>query len=109
MDFYKAAGYSSLENITLGTQSRLFNNLYELDSKGNKTMRFKNPYTDSSLKDYERIFLKKALFYFNKYNFLNTDNKHFVSENDPNIPQYILEHNEYLNVPLERASTATRR
>ena len=109
MDFYKAAGYSSLENITLGTQSRLFNNLYELDSKGNKTMRFKNPYTDSSLKDYERVFLKKALFYFNKYNFLNTDNKHFISENDPNIPQYILEHNEYLNVPLERASNATRR
>lgn len=109
MDFYKAAGYTSLENITLGTQSRLFNNLYELDSKGNKTMRFKNPYTDSSLKDYEKIFLKKALFYFNKYNFLNTDNKHFISENDPNIPQYILEHNEYLNVPLERASNATRR
>ena len=109
MDFYKAAGYSSLENITLGTQTRLFNNLYELDSKGNKTMRFKNPYTDSSLKDYERTFLKKALFYFNKYNFLNTDNKHFTSENDPNIPQYILEHNEYLNVPLERASNATRR
>lgn len=109
MDFYKAAGYSSLENITLGTQSRLFNNLYELDSKGNKTMRFKNPYTDSSLKEYERIFLKKALFYFNKYNFLNTDNKHFTSENDPNIPQYILEHNEYLNVPLERASNSTRR
>jgi len=86
MNFYKAAGYSSLENMTLGTQTRLFNNLYELDSKGNKTMRFKNPYTDSSLKDYEKIFLKKALFYFNKYNFLNTDNKHFTSENDPDIP-----------------------
>ena len=109
MDFYKAAGYTSLENITLGTQNRLFNNLYELDQNGNKTMRFKNPYTDSSLKNYEKIFLKKTLFYFNKYNFLNTDNKHFISENDPNIPKYILEHNEYLNVPLERASNSTRR
>ena len=109
MDFYKAAGYTSLENFTIGDQTRLYNNLYELDSKGNKTMRFKNPYTDSSLKDYERTFLKKALFYFNKYNFLKTDNKHFISENDPAIPQYILEHNEYLNVPLERASTSSRR
>jgi hypothetical protein len=87
----------------------LFKNLFELDNKGNKTMKFKNPYTDSSLKDYERKFLKKALFYFNKYNFLKTDNKHFISENDPNIPKYILEHNEYLNVPLERASNSTRR
>ena len=109
MDFYKAAGYTSLENITLGTQNRLFSNLYELDQKGNKTMRFKNPYTDSSLKNYERTFLKKALFYFNKYNFLNTDSKHFISENDSAIPKYILEHNEYLNVPLERASKSTQR
>lgn len=109
MEFYKEAGYSSIENMTLGTQARLFENMYERDSLGNKTMKFKNPYTDPSLKDYERKFLKKALFYFNKYNFLNTDNKHFISENDPNIPKYILEHNEYLNVPLERASKATRR
>ena len=70
-------------------------------------MRFKNPYTDSSLKNYEKTFLKKALFYFNKYNFLNNDSKHFTSENDPAIPRYILEHNEYLNVPLERASKST--
>lgn len=109
MQFYKDAGYTSLENMTLGTQARLFENMYELDSKGQKTMKFKNPYTDSSLKEYERKFLKKALFYFNKYNFLRTDNKHFTSENDPDIPKYILEHNEYLNVPLERASTSTRR
>ena len=95
--------------MTLGTQARLFENMYELDSKGQKTMKFKNPYTDSSLKEYERKFLKKALFYFNKYDFLRTDNKHFTSENDPDIPKYILEHNEYLNVPLERASTSTRR
>lgn len=109
MEFYKDAGYTSLENFTLGTQNRLFENLFELDDRGNKTMKFKNPYTDPSLKDYERKFLKKALFYFNKYNFLKTDNKHFISENDPDIPKYILEHNEYLNVPLERASNSTRR
>jgi len=43
--------------------------MYELDERGDKTMHFKNPYTDPSLKEYERKFLKKALFYFNKYNF----------------------------------------
>lgn len=109
MDFYKAAGYTSLQNMTLGNQTKLFNNLYELDSKGEKTMKFKNPYTDTSLKDYERTFLKKALFYFNKYNFGKSDYKHFTSENDPEIPKYILQHNEYLNVPLERASNSSRR
>jgi hypothetical protein len=34
MQFYKDAGYTSLENMTLGTQARLFENMYELDNKG---------------------------------------------------------------------------
>ena len=109
MDFYKAAGYTSTENFTLGTQNRLFNNLYQTDSKGKRILVFKNPYDDPTLKDYERTFLKKALFYFNKYRFRDNDNKKFTSWNDPEIPEYIKTHGEYLNVPLKRASNATHR
>lgn len=109
MDFYKSAGYTSLENFTLGTQNRLFTNLYQTDSKGKRMLVFKNPYTDPSLKDYERTFLKKALFYFNKYRFKDEDNKNFSSWDDPEIPKYILSHGDYLNVPLKRASEATHR
>lgn len=109
MDFYKAAGYTSVENFTLGTQNRLFDNLYQTDSQGKRMLVFKNPYTDNSLKDYEKTFLKKALFYFNKYRFRDNDNKNFKSWDDPEIPKYILSHGDYLNVPLKRASSATHR
>lgn len=108
-EFYKDAGYTSTENFVLGTQNRLFSNLFETDSKGNRTMTFKNPYNDMTLKDYERKFLKKALFYFNKYRFRDEDNKNFVSPDDPEIPKYILTHGDYLNVPLKRASKTTHR
>ena len=69
MDYYKACGYTSLENFTIGSQNRLFNNLYQTDEKGNRLLIFKNPYDDPTLKQHERIFLKKVLFYFNKYRF----------------------------------------
>ena len=108
-EFYNAAGYTSLENFTIGSQNRLFSNLYETDSQGNRTMVFKNPYNDITLKDYERTFLKKVLFYFNKYRFRDEDNKNFISPNDPEIPKYILTHGDYLNVPLKRASDTTHR
>lgn len=109
MEFYKDAGYTSLENMTIGSQNRLFMNLYQTNNSGKRIFRFKNPYTDNTLKDYEKKFLKKVLFYLNKYNFRNKDYKNFKSENDPDIPKYIESHQEYLNVPLERASNSTRR
>ena len=108
-EFYKSAGYTSFENFTLGTQNRLFTNLFQTDSKGNRILVFKDPYTDISLEDYERKFLKKVLFLFNKYRFKDEDNKHFTSEDDPEIPKYILSHGDYLNVPLMRASSSTHR
>lgn len=108
-EFYKAAGYTSTENFIIGSQNRLFNNLFETDNKGDRILTFKNPYTDNTLKDYERVFLKKALFYFNKYRFRDNDNKNFISPDDPEIPKYIQTHGDYLNVPLKRASKATHR
>lgn len=107
MDYYKACGYTNIENITLGTQNRLFNHLFQTDEKGQRIMVFRNPYTDSDLKPHERIFLKKALFFFNKYNF--KEKQKFKSWDDPKIADYIVKHIEYLNVPLKRASKSTRR
>ena len=113
--FYKDSGYSSLENSLIGDQVRVFKNLYELDESGEKTMRFKNPYIyegDSTyLKDYERSFLKNILFELNKIRYemkgLSWD---YISVNDSKLIESINEdNNNYLDVPLERASTATRR
>ena len=107
MDYYKACGYTNVENFTLGTQNRLFNHLFQTDEKGQRIMKFRNPYTDPNLKSHERIFLKKALFFFNKYNF--KDKQKFKDWNDSDIQDYIIEHDEYLNAPLKRASKASRR
>ena len=102
--------------MTLGNQTHLFDNLYQRDSEGNKLMLFKNPYINEGdtyyLSNAERKFLKKALFLFNKYNFKNRDKKGFISENDPKIAEYIensADGEQYLWVPLERASRSSRR
>lgn len=115
-DYYKEIGYSNIQNMTLGNQTHLFDNLYQRDSEGNKLMLFKNPYINEGdtyyLSNAERKFLKKALFLFNKYNFKNRDKKGFISENDPKIAEYIensADGEQYLWVPLERASRSSRR
>ena len=87
----------------------MFKNLYQRDEKDGLKLIFKNPYTDPSLDEVERKFLKRVLFLFNKYRFRENDNKHFKDENDPDIPKYIEEHPDYLNVPLERSSKSSRR
>lgn len=115
-NFYKEVGYSNIQNMTLGNQTHLFNNMYQTDDQGNRLMLFKNPYINEGdtyyLTNLERKFLKKALFLFNKYNFKNRDKKRFTSENDPRIAEYIInspEGEQYLWVPLERASQSSRR
>jgi len=66
-EFFKAKGYTSLRNSTIGDETRIFTNLYELDSNGEKTMRFKNPYdSNNNLDEAERKFLKGVLFEINK-------------------------------------------
>ncbi len=114
--YYKEVGYTNVQNMTLGNQTHLFDNMYQTDSKGNRIMLFKNPYINEGdtyyLTNPERKFLKKALFLFNKYNFKGTDKKGFTSENDPRIAEYIEnspEGEQYLWVPLERASQSSRR
>ena len=115
-EYYKEVGYSNVQNMTWGNQTHLFNNMYQTDSQGKKLMLFKNPYINEGdtyyLTNAERKFLKKALFLFNKYNFKGADKKGFTSENDPRIAEYIAnspEGEQYLWVPLERASKSSRR
>lgn len=107
-DFYKAKGYTSLENLTLGDSRRVYLKLYERDSNGKLTMKFKNPYdTSNNLDKDERKFLKKALFIIAK---INTNwNFPFDSENDHKLQEYVDKNPAYLWVPLQRASKSTSR
>ena len=112
LEYYKACGYSDIQNLTIGNQLHLFNNLYQ---EGNPMMLFKNPYDMSNnLKPHERLFLKKTLFYINKIKesrFPGSKQK-FSDYNDPKIVEYINNDKQgesYLWVPLTRASKATQR
>ena len=109
-EYFKAKGYTALRNSTLGDEARIFNNLYELDNQGEKTMRFKNPYDNSNdLDEAERKFLKGVLFEINKIRYqMRGQTFEFTNSNDPNIQKAINTTN-WLDVPLERASIATRR
>lgn len=109
MKFYEDAGYTKTQNALIGNQASVYKNLYELDSDGNRTMQFKNPYDDfSDLKDYEREFLKKILFEFHKIRceVIGVKNNIDGPEDEKlktDMPS------KYLNAPLEGASSATRR
>lgn len=112
MEYYKACGYSDTQNLIIGNQLHLFDNLYNQDDP---MMSFKNPYDESNdLKSHERIFLKKVLFYINKVKesrFPGSKHK-FSNYNDPEIPKYINNDKQgesYLWVPLTRASKTTQR
>lgn len=113
--YYDAIGYTPLENSVIGNQNRVFTNLLEIDkTTGERTMRFKNPYSpevQNELKPAELQFLKEILFEFNKIRaeMRGADFK-YKSYNDPKIAQDInTTTTNYLDIPLERASLATRR
>ena len=74
----------------------------------NDLMSFKNPYDEyNDLKPHERELLKYVLFQINRIN--RNGNSQFSSPEDSKIKSYIEKHPEYLWVPLERASAATKR
>lgn len=104
-EFFDAVGYSQLEGVTIGDEANQFQNLYDPDDE---LMKFKNPYDNSNdLSPAERELLKKVLFAMAKIT--THDNFQFESYNNPKIADYIKEHQEYLWVPLEKASKATAR
>ena len=104
-DFFDAVGYTQIEGVTVGDEAKQFSNLYDPDDE---LMKFKNPYDNSNnLSPAERTLLKKILFAMARIT--THDNFQFEDYNDPGLPEYINKHQEYLWVPLERASKATRR
>ena len=111
MDFYEKAGYGKTQNALIGNQAAVYKHLYEKDQNGNRTMQFKNPYDDfNDLKDYERDFLKKILYEFHKVRCEVIGVKNTITgPDDPKLKTPDGMPSKYLNVPLERASVATRR
>lgn len=103
--FYEKAGYSQAQNMIIGNQAQQFSNLID---KTNSYFSFKNPYDNyNDLKPYERELLKKVLFQIDRIN--RNGNSQFNSPEDSRIPEYIKKHPEYLYIPMERASEATKR
>ena len=109
MDYYKAVGYTALENSTIGFQERLYRNMFERDDNGKIRLYFKNPYKNegntSYLTDPERKFLKNALYLFNK--FIHPEFV-FNGPEDERFIKLINSDSKFLQVPLERASSATK-
>lgn len=111
-EFYKAQGFTNLQNSTIGFQTKVFSNLFE-EIDGKKTMRFKNPYTDSTLNEHEKRFLKQVLFTIAKvrqkmFPRLKFD---FTSAFDVKLKEFVEnpENGWYLEVPLTKANLASRR
>ena len=111
-EFYKAAGFSNLQNSTLGFQTRVFDNLYE-EIDGKRTMRFKNPWTNRTLKDYESKFLKQVLFTLAQVRMQMFPRLKFDFKNafDPELKDFAENpaNSWYLEVPLTKANLASRR
>ena len=115
-DYYDEIGYSRFRNSTLGMQEKAFSDLYVKDAKGNKTLRLLNPYNSNDMaqitsnRDAKQKFLKKILFEFAKIKYsMQGITFNFYSENDPKLQEFIEQHNDYFDIPLEKASKSTRR
>lgn len=115
--FYDDIGYSRLQNSVIGNQSSQFDDLYRKDSKGNKSLQLLNPYDENDMaqiktnRTIKQQFLKRILFKFaqTRYSMLHIPFD-FTSAEDPKLQDFINAHRDsYFNIPLERASTSTRR
>ena len=109
-EYLDAKGYGLARNATIGDEVSLFKNLFEQNEQGKRTMKFKNPWTDGSLKPEEQEFLKKALWQF--YIIRNGgDVLNLGSYNDPKVLDFIQNRaggHKYLWCPLMRATNSTR-
>ena len=65
---WKEKGYSFGQENAIGNQNDLYANLFAVDDTGKilPSLIFKNPWTDTSLTDGEKVFLKKVLLECNK-------------------------------------------
>lgn len=108
--FFEAKGYTALRNSTIGDEVRIFKNLYDPYYLSVGELKFKNPYDEANdLDTSEREFLKNVLFEINKIRYeMRGQTWQFTGINDSHLIDSIKNTN-YLDVPLERASIATRR
>lgn len=103
LEYYKAKGYSSLQNETIGNQASVFQHLYE-DNVDD--LIFKNPWDmTNGLDDADRKFLKRTLFEILR---AKTDNFAFDSPDSVSFKNYALNNANNFKVPLEKGSTSTR-
>ena len=100
MQYYKAIGYSPAQNAIVGNQTSQFKNLYDKE-----TMMFKNPYNpNSTLTTHERALLKNILKHL--YEIRRTFHPELKEITD--VEEYIKRNPSYLQVPLIRASGASK-
>lgn len=105
-EFQDAKGYTTTRNAVIGDENSIFQNLYELDDDGNRTMRFKNPYTDPSLNESERQFIKKVTYqlYLIRNGFEDVKELGGYDKTE----QFMHDHPDFLWVPLCRAESSTK-
>lgn len=101
LKYYESANYSKTRNFLLGDQVQVFNSLFQ-DTPYD--LVFKNPYNpNNDLTEDQRTFLKSALFHINK---IRMGEKTLRS--DEEMLEFIGKNPNYLQVPLEKASSTTR-
>lgn len=113
LKYLEDSGYTAINNSIIGNHAAQFKNLYEVDSEGKLTMRFKNPYDMSTdLQSYERDFLKDILWDLNKIRFEMKGmsiEKDYSGPNDQKLIDKVNSGNlNYLDVPLMKMSKSTR-
>lgn len=96
---WKGAGYSSTQNIIFGNQNHIYENMFVTNPDGTKNNQLilKNPWTDDSLKEYEKEFLKKWITRMNKLRFKTQEELNKAKQDGT-----------WLQIPLLEATTASK-
>ena len=62
----ESKGYSKLRQLTVGDMVKLYRNLYRPQNEANPDLILKDPWTDTSLNEVEKEYIKFVLFHLNK-------------------------------------------
>ena len=104
LEYYKAKGYTSAQNETIGNQASVFQHLFVDESSD---LIFKNPWNmTNGLDDADRKFLKRVLWEIHRTKY-GKDFPYDSSESTK-FKEFMLQKDSNFNVPLEKASHSTR-
>lgn len=95
----KQEGYAGIKEYTIGNQASLYNGMTKYTEDGD--LVFENPWKSTTLSEYKKDFLKKAILEFNKN--VHPDWTEQVVQDKIN-----LEDREFFQVPLMSASNASK-